>query len=54
MLCSIQIENILLRQVKTLDDLHKALHNMGYMVSRSGLYLRLLPRCQTSIEGKKL
>ena len=48
-----QIENILLRQVKTLDDLHKALHNMGYMVSRSGLYLRLLPRCQTSIEGKK-
>jgi hypothetical protein len=23
------------------------------MVSRSGLYLRMLPRCQTSIEGKK-
>ena len=39
--------------MKTLDDLHKALHNMGYMVSRAGLYLRLLPRCPTSIEGKK-
>ena len=39
--------------MKTLDDVHKALHNMGYMVSRAGLYLRLLPRCSTSIEGKK-
>ena len=41
------------RQVKTLDDLHKTLHSLGYMVSRSGLYLRMLPRVQTSIEGKK-
>lgn len=46
-------ENFSLRQVKTLDDLHKALHSLGYMVSRSGLYLRLLPRCQTTVQGKK-
>ena len=26
---------------------------MGYMVSRAGLYLRLLPRCPSSNEGKK-
>ena len=40
------------RTVKTLDDLTKALHSLGYMVSRSALYLRLLPRCQTSQEGR--
>lgn len=40
------------RTVKTLDDLTKAIHSLGYMVSRSALYLRLMPRCQTSREGR--
>ena len=39
--------------MKTLDDLTQALHSLGYMVSRSGLYLRLLPRSQASTEGKR-
>ena len=42
-----------IRQVKTLDDLHKALHSLGFSVSRSGLYLRMLPRSQASNQGKK-
>ena len=39
--------------MKTLDDLTEAVHQLGYMVSRSALYLRLLPRSQSSIQGKK-
>lgn len=39
--------------MKTLDDLTKSLHSLGYQVSRSALYLRLLPRAQASIEGKR-
>lgn len=31
-----------IRTVKTLDDLHDALKNMGYTLSRSALYLRLV------------
>ena len=41
------------RTVKTLDDLHKAVTDLGFIVSRSALYLRLLPRDQTSIHGKR-
>ena len=43
----------ILRSVKTLDDLKKALHDMGFSVSRSALYLRLQPRNQTTLEGKR-
>ena len=43
----------ILRIVKTLDDLKKALHDMGYSVSRSALYLRLQPRNQATLEGKR-
>ena len=39
--------------MKTLDDLTQALHSMGYQVRRSGVFLRLLPRAQASIEGKR-
>lgn len=41
------------RTVKTLDDLHEALTSLNFKISRSGLYLRLLPRCQRSTEGKR-
>ena len=41
------------RTVKTLDDLHAAIKGLGYQISRSGLYLRLLPRDATTIHGKK-
>ena len=43
----------LFRTVKTLDDLHKAVSDLGFTVSRSGLYLKLLPRDKTSNEGKR-
>ena len=43
----------MVRTVKTLDDLTNAVHSLGYIVSRSALYLRLLPRSQTSIQGRK-
>ena len=43
----------IMRSVKTLDDLKNALHNLGFSVSRSALYLRLQPRNQNTIEGKK-
>ena len=39
--------------MKTLDDLHKTLHSMGYMVSRSGVYLRLMARNPNTTEGKR-
>ena len=43
----------LVRIVKTLDDLHKALEDLNYKISRSALYLRLLPKSAHSSEGKK-
>ena len=43
----------LIRSVKTLDDLHKALEDLNYKISRSALYLRLLPKSAHSSEGKK-
>ena len=43
----------MVRTVKTLDDLTNAVHSLGYIVSRSALYLRLLPCSQTSIQGRK-
>ena len=43
----------LFRTVKTLDDLHKAITSLGFTISRSGLYLKLLPRDGRSTEGKR-
>ena len=41
------------RTAKTLDDLHKHITNLGYVVSRSGLYLRLEPKNYSNNQGKK-
>jgi len=41
-----------LRSVKTLDELTDALVHCGYNISRSGVYLRLLPRRSDTQEGK--
>ena len=38
---------------KTLDDLHEALLEQGFTISRSGTYLRLLPRNSITNEGKR-
>ena len=38
---------------KTLDDLVEQLKGLGYNLKRSSIYLRLLPRRQDSIEGKR-
>ena len=51
--CSDRRREDLFRTVKTLDDLHAAIKGLGYQISRSGLYLRLLPRDATTIHGKK-
>ena len=42
-----------LRSVKTLDDLTAAVVSFGYNISRSGVYLRLLPRRSDTQEGKR-
>ena len=41
------------RTVKTLDDLHNAIRGLGFTISRSGLYLKLLPRDGSTIEGRR-
>ena len=38
---------------KTLDDLHEALLEHGFSISRSATYLRLMPRHSTTSEGKR-
>ena len=43
----------LFRTVKTLDDLHSAISNLGYCLSRSALHYRLLPKNSRSIDGKR-
>ena len=43
----------MIRSVKTLDELTSALLERGFQLSRSGLYLRLLPINSSSIEGKR-
>ena len=42
-----------LRTMKTLNDLTAELHKMGFTLSRSGVYLHLLPRRPNSTEGKR-
>ena len=39
--------------MRTLDDLVAELNKMGYILSRTGVYLRLMPRRQNSLEGKR-
>lgn len=41
------------RTVKTLDDLTNQLKADGFSLSRSAVYLRLLPRCSSTNQGKK-
>ena len=42
-----------IRSCKTLDDLTIKLNEIGFNLSRSSVYLRLLPRRKDSIEGKR-
>lgn len=42
-----------LRSCRTLTDLHARLIELGYQISRSGTYIRLLPRRYTTLEGKR-
>ena len=42
-----------LRSLTTLDDLHKELTDLGFNLSRSAVYPRLLPRRGYSREGKR-
>ena len=51
--CGDRRRDDLYRTVKTLDDLHKAVSDLGFTVSRSGLYLKLLPRDGKTTEGKR-
>ncbi|CAG7828761.1 unnamed protein product [Allacma fusca] len=43
----------LLNSCKTLDDLQKELARQGFHISKSALYLRLLPRNSSTTEGKR-
>lgn len=43
----------LYRSIKTLDELTKQLQQEGYKISRSGFYLRLLPKLRNTHEGKR-
>jgi len=41
------------RSIKTLDQLTEQLKKDGFTISRSGLYLRLLPKRSSSSEGQR-
>jgi hypothetical protein len=41
------------RSIKTLDNLVDALKTSGFNISRSATYLRLLPKCSSTQEGKR-
>lgn len=43
----------IVRTCRTLDDLHVQLKNLGYNLSRSALYFRLLPKKCNTTEGKR-
>lgn len=43
----------MIHTVKTLDDLTDELHKLGYQLSHSAVYLRLLLRKSLSIKGKR-
>lgn len=42
-----------IRSCRTLNDLQAKLSERGYNISRSGLYLRLLPKRSASVEGRR-
>ena len=44
--------NEVLNSVKTLDELSNVLKEEGFEISRSGLYLRLVPRDRKTTQGK--
>lgn len=44
-------QNEVLRSIRTLDQLTTELKNLGFIISRNGLYLRLQPKCSNTIEG---
>ena len=39
--------------IKTLDELHEKLTHLGFNLSLSGTYLRLIPRNSSTSEGKR-
>lgn len=43
----------IVRSCRTLTDLHEKLKEHGFQISKSGTYLRLLPRNYTTLEGKR-
>ena len=43
----------MIRTIKTLDELTDKLHKRGFELSRSAVYLRILPRRSLSAEGKR-
>ncbi|XP_050498755.1 uncharacterized protein LOC126879621 [Diabrotica virgifera virgifera] len=43
----------IVRSCRTLTDLHEKLKEHGFEISRSGTYLRLLPRNYTTVESKR-
>ena len=45
--------NEVIRTVKSLDQLTEALHQEGYDLKRSSVYLHLLPKNSRTIEGKR-
>ena len=51
--CGDRRRDDIFRTVNTLDDLHKTINSLGYKISRSALYLRLLPRNSNTREGKR-
>ena len=42
-----------IRSIKTLDELTAELQRIGYKISRTGVYFRLLPRSSATAEGKR-
>ena len=42
-----------IRTVRTLDDLQKQVVELGFEISRTGLYYQLLPRNARTTEGKR-
>lgn len=43
----------ILRSITTLSEMQEELLRQGFNLSRSGLYIRLLPKCSSSTEGKR-
>ena len=42
-----------IRTIKTVDELHEELTNLGFDLSRSGTYLRRIPQNSSTSEGKR-